>query len=200
MGWGGVCQEFPANRIEDHLHHALDIPRHLRIPEPQNLKPLRRQPLIPCNVPIPTMPTAVNLDHQPPSQIGKIHNERPDGRLSPEVHPQHPVQLAQLRPDAPFLRRHLMAQLPGIGAGDGVNACHPSHPMPKAPHPNPPHKGGGSAKPPTTSAHPNRPSVTPSPLDTAASPPPSAQNRAPSPEWPPRPTCRHSGTRCRRSG
>lgn len=43
-------------------------------------------------------------------------------------------------------------------------------------------------------------SLTPSPPDTAASPPPSAACRARPPLSPPRPTCPHTGTRCRRSG
>jgi len=31
------------------------------------------------------MPAAVDLDHHPPTQISKIRDERPDGRLPPEV-------------------------------------------------------------------------------------------------------------------
>ena len=164
-GGGGQAsrQTLAVHCIEDHLHHALDIPRHLRIPEPQDLKSLADQPLIPPLIPLPTMPAAINLDHQPPPQIGEVRDERPDGRLPPEMQTQHPVQLPQLGPDHPLLRRHLRPQLPRPRPCDGVNTGHPSRPMPKAPHPNPPHAGGGSAQLPVTSTHPNRKSASPPP-------------------------------------
>ena len=79
------------------------------------------------------------------------------------MQPQHPVQLPQLRPDAPLLRRHLGPQLPRPLSGDGMDAGHLSRPMPKAPHPNPLQRGGESALPPTTSAHPNRIGTSPPP-------------------------------------
>ncbi len=141
MGWVSACQGLAAKRIQDHLHHALDIPRNLRVPEPQHTKPLAFQPLIAPLIPLATMPAAINFDHHPPPQIGEVRDERPNRSLPPEVQPKHLVQFPQLRPDQPFLRRHLMAQLSGTLPGDRVNAGHPSRPMPKAPHPNPPHKG-----------------------------------------------------------
>ncbi|MBT9137326.1 MAG: hypothetical protein DDT34_02416 [Firmicutes bacterium] len=149
--WGGAggggharSQLLTVNRVEDHLHHTLDIPRHLRIPEPQHAKSLATQPRIPRQVPRPAVPTAIHLDHQPSPQIGEINDIRPDGRLSPKVQPQHPVQFSQLRPKLPLLWRHLLAQFAGIRAGDGVDTGHALRPMPKAPHPNPPHKGEGA--------------------------------------------------------
>ena len=144
-GGGGhaLCQGLAVNRVQNQLHHTLDVTRHLWVPKTQNLKPLSRQPLIPPLVAFPTMPTSIDLDHQPSPQVGEIRNERPNRRLPPEMQPKHPIQLPQLRPDAPLLLRHLRPQLPCALPGDGVNAGHPSRPMPKAPHPNPPHKGEG---------------------------------------------------------
>jgi hypothetical protein len=135
MGWGGVVQR--ANRIQYELHRALDIPRDLCIPEPQHLKPLQGEPFIPTDIPRPTMPTPVNLDYQPPPQIGEIRDVRPNGSLPPEMQPQHPVQFPQLRPKLPLLGRHFVAQLPGICTGDGVDNGHVLLLMPKTPQPNP---------------------------------------------------------------
>ncbi len=156
MGWGGVVPR--TNRIQYQLHHAFDIAGNLRIPEPQNPKPLLFQPLIPFDIAFATMPTAINLDHQTLSQISEIRNERPDGRLPPKIQPQHPVQLAQLRPDLPLLRRHLRPQFLRALSGDGMNSSHALHTMPEAPHPNPPHKGEGA---------PNRPPPVPTPTEEA---------------------------------
>jgi hypothetical protein len=95
------------------------------------------------------MPAPIHLNHQPPPKIGEIHDERPDGRLPPEMQPKHPVQLAKLPPDPPLLRRHLRPQLSCALPGDGVDTRHLSRPLPKAPHPIPPDKGeGGTRRPP----------------------------------------------------
>jgi len=90
--WGGdgggghaISQILAANRIQDQLHHALDIPRNFRIPKPQHLKSLSVQPLIPPLVPLPAMPTSINLNHYPPPQIGKVSDERPDRCLPPKM-------------------------------------------------------------------------------------------------------------------
>lgn len=151
-GGGGhaLSQGLPVNRVQNQLHHTLDVPRYLRVPEPQHLKPLRREPLIPPLVALPTMPAAINLDHQPSPQFSEVRYERPNRSLPPKVQPEHPVQLPQLGPDLPLLRRHLRPQLPRPLAGDGMNAGHPSHLMPQAPHPNPPHKGEEEQSRPTS--------------------------------------------------
>jgi hypothetical protein len=95
------------------------------------------------------MPAPIHLNHQSPPQIGEIRDERPDWRLPPEMQPKHPVQLAKLYPDPPLLRCHLRPQLSCALPGDGVDTRHPSRPMPRAPHPNPPHTGeGGTRRPP----------------------------------------------------
>ena len=64
-GGGGhaLSQGLAINRIQNQLHHALDIPRNLWIPEPHHLKLLRHQPLVPTPVTLPTMPTTINLDN-----------------------------------------------------------------------------------------------------------------------------------------
>ena len=165
--WGGdgggghtLGKGLAVHRVQNQLHHPLDIPRNLRIPEPQHLKPPRRQPLIPLLIALPTMPTAVYLNHQPPPQLSEIRDERPNRSLPPKVQPQHPVQLPQLGPHLPLLWRHLRPQFPRASAGDWVDSGHPSHPLPEAPHPNPPHKGEGApncappALTPTASAPP----------------------------------------------
>nr|WP_233517147.1 hypothetical protein [Pseudotabrizicola alkalilacus] len=84
--------------IKDHLHHTLCIPVHLSVPDPQNGEPLRIEPLIAREILWTAVTTAINFDHQPSAQIRKIRDERSDRRLSAEVQPQHPVQLAQLGP------------------------------------------------------------------------------------------------------
>ena len=77
-GWGGVTH---TQGIKNDLDHAIGIPVHIRIPEPQHPITLPVEPGVPRRIARRAMLAAVDLDHQFPAEIGEIGDEGADGRL-----------------------------------------------------------------------------------------------------------------------
>ncbi len=126
---GGAAQS-----SDDHIHHRLQLPIHLMIPEPQHAKSFAAQKRIPHIIParrvIEIMLTAIDLDHEVITKRHEVHDDMPDRRLPPEVKAER-LEVAQLDPQLCFLRRQVFAQLPCECVGHDDLACGDTPPVSK---------------------------------------------------------------------
>jgi hypothetical protein len=76
----------------NHLENSLHILENLMVPEPEHPKALIRQPGIPGFVSSVTkVLPAVDLDHQPPREAGKVNDVRTYGDLATESRSERPT-------------------------------------------------------------------------------------------------------------
>ena len=94
------------------------------VPEPQDPKPLRLQPLVPSPIRgVLQMLTTVHLDHQPTAHAGEVHYEVAQRNLPAKLCPQEAA--AQATPEESLGLGHLPPKLAGqIGEVDMIQGAY----------------------------------------------------------------------------
>lgn len=105
-GWGW-------QRVEDGLHHTVEMAIDVRIPEPENAKPFAAQECVTLLIGSDTVwhpvLAAVRLDDDLCAEADEIDNVATDRGLSAEVIAAR-LQLAELHPQPGFLRSEAFAE------------------------------------------------------------------------------------------
>lgn len=113
--------------MPDHIHHAFEILKYVRIPEAQHAKASRFQ--LPGSPMVPDYPVrsvvlaAIELDHETAFETGEVGDESGDRNLAAEM-PAFALEQTQLIPELLLGIGGVAAQISGELIGHG-EAPHP---------------------------------------------------------------------------